>query len=146
MRNNRYFGAKFNLTKHLFSIYLINTRKSIIIIKIEDIHNIIQLSGTSVILIRVCAIRIVKRRNLRTRSAIFAGLQVVTGLEQEALHVIRGVVIDPEHGEELAVVNGGAFVLARTLVRDVVEEHVDHVVQGHGAGPVCEWAVVHVLS
>ena len=37
---------------------------------------------------------------------------MVASLEEEALHVVGGAVVDAEHGEELAVRNGLALLLA----------------------------------
>jgi hypothetical protein len=40
---------------------------------------------------------------------------MVTGLEEEALHVVRGIIFNSEHGEELAVFDRLALFLAGNL-------------------------------
>jgi hypothetical protein len=50
-----------------------------------------------------------------TGDAVRARFEVVTSLEEEALHVVVGVVVDAEHGEELAVGDPLALLLAGHL-------------------------------
>ena len=56
--------------------------------------------------------------------------------------MVGGVVLDAKHCEVVALVDGLALQLAGVVVGDVMEEDVDHVVQGDGAGPRAEGALL----
>ena len=71
---------------------------------------------------------------LVTCCAVLTGLQGVAIVEEEALLVINGIIQNPKHGEVVAVFNALALELARVVIRNVMEEDVHHIVQGHRAG------------
>ena len=65
---------------------------------------------------------------------------MITGLEQEALLVIFGIIRDVEHGPEVAVFNLGAFSLARSEVHYIVIVNVYNIVQCDWASTISKWA------
>ena len=77
--------------------------------------------------------------NLLTSDTIHTWFQMITGLEQETLLVICGIIRDVEHGPEVTVFNLAAFSLARSEIHYIVVVNVDNIVQCDWASAISKW-------
>jgi len=77
-----------------------------------------------------------------TCGAVITRFQVVTGLEGEALGVVCGQVLDPVHGEEVALFQVQAVLLAAELVIRIKVKHIDNIAYGDWANAWTKLATI----
>jgi hypothetical protein len=105
-------------------------------IEIVNVHNVLPLCGAGVVPSQAL-------RNggfLRARLTLITWLDDITAFEEEALHVVVGLVSNSVLGEVVAGGDGFALMLTGDPVCDIKEVDVHHIVQSDCAGSIDEGA------
>jgi len=105
-------------------------------IEIVNVHNVLPLRGAGVVPSQTLS----NGGFLRACLTLVAWLDDVTAFEEEALHVVVGLVGNSILGEVVAGGDGFALMLAGDPVCDIKKVDVHHIVQSDGAGSVDEGA------
>jgi len=119
-----------------YSGALMLTTVVILNIEIVNVHNVLPLCGAGVVPCETL-------RNggfLRACLTLVTWLDDITAFEEEALHVVVGLVSNSVLSEVVAGGDGFALMLAGDPIRNIKEVDVHYIVQSDSAGSVDEGA------